>query len=186
MKKFYTYNHKNITTCTEFEVKFKDYLAFIRFSDSKLYELLIGDHDFSVSITETKNNFNAFFKEWLDKRRLYLGILNITNLDSLLKSIRTTDSDFGELFAYAIFFKRLNEQSDFEMLYFYDVSLRNKLEAIILEKALNAIRPLNVELLARELNESSLNTCINSLVQRHFIQIKDEEIQVNFKAKHAF
>lgn len=185
MKKIYTGNHRHVTTCSDFEVKFKDYLNFTLLNDKSLHDLLIDYIDLELERSSVRSSFNAFFGVWLQERKLHSGSLDISSLDLIFNNSRTTDCDFDVLFAYSNFFKRLNDQEAFDILYFYDVTLINADEEVIVEKILNAGTSMKIDALFEGSNYATFIKCVNSLKSRNFIQVREDEVYLNFKTKYV-
>ncbi|WP_439478857.1 hypothetical protein [Chryseobacterium aquaticum] len=121
MKKLYTNNHANITTCDDFEIKFKDYLNYIKFSNPILFNSFTNNLDFKIQDFKIfKAEFNSFFEFWLKETFNYHLSFNIKNIDSFITTYRTIDEKFSELFANYNFYKKLNSAID--EFYIYDIT----------------------------------------------------------------
>lgn len=125
MKKLFTDNHKNIMTCNDFELKFKDYLKYIEIENPNLYKLFIGNVDFSIqNINDFKKEFNVFFELWLKKVYNYNLVFNEKNvrffMDSFITKFKMTEIGFSELFSNFNFYKKVNSAKD--VFFVYDIS----------------------------------------------------------------
>lgn len=125
MKKLFTENHKNIMTCDDFEIKFKDYLDYIKEVNNDLYNQFARNIDFSIkNIYDFKKEFNVFFEIWLRKIYDYDLVFSEENLvffiDSFIIKLKTTDIGFSELFANFNFYKKINSAVD--IFFVYDIT----------------------------------------------------------------
>ncbi len=178
MKKLYTYNHKNITTCNDFQIKFKSYLDYLKseFNNRELHNLFLSKQDFEIQdVTTFRNDFTIFFNIWLH-RTFSITISSINELDQLLKKIQTTDSKFDEVFSYFNFYKKLEDRT----LYVYDITLQDT-ERTLLEIIADTKATLQLDTSGKTFSQSILN----QLIERKFIFIEDNKIYLTFKAKYA-
>ncbi|PBI90179.1 hypothetical protein BSF41_18500 [Flavobacterium sp. ACN2] len=125
MKKLFTENHKNIMTCNDFEIKFKDYLKYIEMKNPNLYNLFIKNIDFSIqNVNDFKKEFNVFFELWLKEVYGYSLVFNEKNvtqfMDSFIVEFKMTDIGFSELFSNFNFYKKVNSAKD--VFFIYDIS----------------------------------------------------------------
>lgn len=140
MKKLYTHNHANITTCDDFEIKFKDYLNDIKCNNPTLFNLFTNNVDFKIQDIKTyKSEFNSFFETWLKETFNYNLNFDINNINSFIDESRNINERFDELFANYNFYKRLNSAVD--EFYIYDITVDEeiKYKRIIKDKPLKKI-----------------------------------------------
>jgi len=136
MKKLYTNNHANITTCDDFEIKFKDYLNYIKCSNHVLFNSLINELDFKIEDVEAfKTEFNSFFEPWLKQGFNYNLKFDMENIGSFITT-KTMDERFSELFANYNFYKKISSAT--EEFYIYDITMDEeiKYKKIIRDKPL--------------------------------------------------
>ncbi len=133
MKKLYTYNHKNITTCANFDVKFKCYLEYIKKTNISLYNLFVDNIDFEIQdVNEFKNEFNAFFETWLKEVYNYNLVFNRENIDFFVDNFSTIDDRYNELFANYNFYKKINLA---EVAFFiYDITVDEETKYLAITK----------------------------------------------------
>jgi hypothetical protein len=127
----------HITTCSDFEIKFKDYLNFLKSNNHSLFNLLISNKDFKVNdIDIFRKEFNFFFKYWLIKYFKYKYSFESEYIDNFVSMYKTTGEKFDELFANYNFYKKINSAID--ELYIYDISNNEniKYKEIIVNKPL--------------------------------------------------
>ncbi|WP_313000522.1 hypothetical protein [Chryseobacterium gleum] len=119
MRKLYTYDNKRITVCNSFELKFQDFLYFMKNKDEKTYLLLSSNSDFNVSRKIFLEKFKDFFENWLKENFELKQSLSPSSLENIYNSIKMTDNNYEGFFSYYIFYKKLVESED-PTLFFYD------------------------------------------------------------------
>lgn len=135
MKKLYTYNHTNVTTCSDFEIKFQDYLNYIAFRNPILFRLLKSDSNFKIQNLEVfRTEFDDFFESWLREIFNYESKFDLENISDFISTFKTTDAGFSELFANYNLYKKINSATD--TFYFYDITIdeEEKYKGIINDK----------------------------------------------------
>jgi hypothetical protein len=119
MKKIYTFDNKQLTFCNEFEIKFQDFLEYLKDRNNELYNLLTTNSDFNIKIESFLKNFNPFFQNWLKINYKFNDNLSIDNLETLFNKTRMTEINYSEFFSYYnLYMKIANKNND--LLYFYD------------------------------------------------------------------
>lgn len=135
MNKLYTINHKNFTTCYDFDVKFKDFLSHLVSVNVSSYTKFAGNCDFKIdNLVEFKEVFSSFFRKWLIEFFSFKAAYDIQNIDSFISERKTTDHRFDELFANYNFLKKLDSATD--AFYVYDITEEGKYDEIIKNKPL--------------------------------------------------
>lgn len=164
MRKLYTYNHKNSTTCNDFEVKFDSYLDFIKNKNLALFNLFNSNSDFKISdITEFKEEYQSFFDSWLK----FIFDSKINDIESLRNNIKTTDLNFDEFFAYYNFYKKITAE-DCEEMFVYDITLLSE------EKEF-----LRLFMMGEKVNAD--DSICKALVQKEYLAINQGRITPEFK-----
>lgn len=179
MKKLYTFNHQTVTTCNDFNNKFRDFLSFLKEKEHRLYALLNNYLDFNLKRHEFEEEFDYFFEYWLKQNFQFHEKLVLHSLDALLKSVKTTDDNFDELFAYTNLYKKLKMEST-EIIYFYDITLKNEEEENVMTVIRNSEKPINTSSFL-----SSSEKILSSLTERGFLKINNERIYFTFKTKYC-
>lgn len=117
MKKLYTYDNKQITVCSEFEIKFKDFLEYLKEKDNDFYVSLSTNLDFNIKIKKLVKNFSSFFQKWLKNN--FNQTLSIDNLENIFNEIKMTELKYDEFFSYYNFYKKIINTEE-KLLHFYD------------------------------------------------------------------
>ncbi|VXB37178.1 conserved hypothetical protein [Flavobacterium sp. 9AF] len=119
MKKLYTLDNKNITVYSEFDIKFSDFLSFLKEADLKLHNLFYTNENFNLEVNKFKNIYSTFLKYWLKDNFNFNQNLSTETLQNLIDKVSTTDVQFSELFAYFKLYKKIvNTENRLYITYF--------------------------------------------------------------------